>query len=132
MAELVSDKLWNEVKDLLPKRKVSPRGGRPAVNDRHVLAGIVFVLRSGIPWRLLPIEMGCGSGVTCWRRLRQWTQAGVWSAVQEKLLKRLGREGKLDTSRAIVDSASVRALLGDRTPAPTPPIAGKKGVNVIC
>ena len=132
MAELVTDKLWYEVRDLLPKRTVGLQGGRPAVDDRQVLTGIIFVLRAGIPWRLLPQEMGCGSGVTCWRRLRDWTKAGVWPAVHAKLLKQLGRKGKLNTSRAIVDSASVRAILGGRTPGPIPQIVGKKGVNVTC
>lgn len=65
MKPLVSDELWAVAEPLLPKRRVSRKGGRPAVDDRAVLTGILFVLRSGIPWRMLPQEMGCGSGVTC-------------------------------------------------------------------
>ena len=75
---LVSDKLWEEVEPLLPPTPLRPRGGRPRIPDRAVLTGIIFVLRTGTPWELLPPEMGCGSGMTCWRRLRDWQEAGVW------------------------------------------------------
>ena len=132
MAELISNRLWKEIKPLMPKRKVSPRGGRPAVDDRKVLTGIVFILRTGMPWQLLPAEMGCGSGVTCWRRLRDWTKAGVWSAIHAKLLGLLGRKGKLRASRVVVDSASVRAVFGGRTAGPIPRIVEKEAVNAIC
>jgi transposase len=66
--ELVSDELWEIVEPLLPPEPPKPEGGRPRVDDRRALTGIVFVLKSGIPWEMLPQEMGCGSGVTCWRR----------------------------------------------------------------
>ncbi len=62
--QLVSDELWRMVKPLLPAETSKARGGRPRIPDRTVLSGIVFVLRSGIPWRMLPKEMGFGSGVT--------------------------------------------------------------------
>ena len=75
-APLVSDELWSVIEPLLPRRGPSPAGGRPPVDDRKVLAGILFVLRSGIPWEMLPHEMGCGCGMTCWRRLRDWQAAG--------------------------------------------------------
>ena len=78
MKPLVSDELWAVIGPLLPKRRVSKKGGRPWVDDRAVLTGILLVLRSGIPWRILPTEMGCGSGVTCWRRLRDWQRWDVW------------------------------------------------------
>jgi transposase len=68
--ELVSDELWNTIEPLLPDEPPKPKGGRPRVDNRAALAGIIFVLKSGIPWEMLPQEMGCGSGVTCWRRLR--------------------------------------------------------------
>jgi transposase len=71
------DKLWNEIAPLLPERAVSPKGGRPAMSNRACMLGIIFVLKSGLPWNLLPAEMACGSGVTCWRRLREWTEAEV-------------------------------------------------------
>ena len=75
---LVSDGLWAVVEALLPRRRAQPKGGRPFVPDRAALTGIVFVLKTGIPWEYLPQEMGCGSGMTCWRRLRDWQRAGVW------------------------------------------------------
>ena len=83
---LVSNELWNTIAPLLPPEPPKPKGGRPRVPDRAALTGIVFVLRSGIPWELLPQEMGCGSGVTCWRRLRDWQRAGVWHQLHELLL----------------------------------------------
>jgi transposase len=94
--ELVSDELWEIVEPLLPKEPPKPKGGRPRVPDRAVHAGIVFVLRSGIPWEMLPQEMGYGSGSTCWRRLRDWQKAGVWRGLHQVLLNRLGKAGKID------------------------------------
>src|SRR5438128_11328047 len=107
---LVSDALWAVVAPLLPPPrtdKVKP--GRPRVPDRAVLAGIIFVLKTGIPWEYLPQEMGCGSGMTCWRRLRDWQAAGVWQRLHEVLLDRLGQAGKIDWTRASADSATVPA-----------------------
>ena len=126
---LVPDKLWNEIELLLPPEKPKPKGGRPPVDRRAALTGIVYVLRTGMPWRFIPAELGCGSGVTCWRRLRDWTEAGVWPRVHEKLLGILGRRGKLDASLVVMDSASVRAVLGATTPDRIPPIVRKKAAN---
>ena len=126
---LVSDRLWKEIRPLLPPEPPKPKGGRPRVSDRACLTGIVYVLRTGMPWQLVPSELGCGSGVTCWRRLRDWTQAGVWPRIHRKLLNALGRRGKIDASLGIMDSASVRAVLGGVTPAPTPRIERKKAAN---
>ena len=95
MAEaLVPDELWEAIAPLLPRHKARPgQRGRPPVDDRACLTGIVFVLQSGIPWWMLPQEMGCGSGVTCWRRLRHWQRRGVWKKLLHAVLDRLGREG---------------------------------------
>jgi transposase len=109
---LVSEQLWQAIQPLLP---TPPRryGGRPRVDDRACLAGIIFQLRTGIPWRLLPTrQLGCGSPVTCWRRLREWQRADVWQQLHHQLLDQLGREGRLDWSRASLDSISVRAKRG--------------------
>ena len=109
---LVSDELWAVVAPLLPLEPPKPKGGRPRVSDRAALSGIIFVLKSGIPWEMLPPELGCGSGVTCWRRLRDWQEAGVWDALHQRLLARLNAAGVIDWSRAAVDGSHVRALLG--------------------
>ncbi len=120
MKPLVSDELWALVAPLLPPEPPKPKGGRPRVSDRAALTGIIFVLKSGIPWEMLPQEMGCGSGVTCWRRLRDWQQAGVWDRLHRELLDRLGEADQIDWSRASLDSASIPAQRGARASAPTP------------
>ena len=94
------------------------------------MTGILFVLRSGIPWAMLPREMGCGSGATCWRRLVRWQRVGVWSRLHVVLLTELRRRGALDLTRAIVDSASVRALRGGKKLDRTQPIAVRKGRSI--
>jgi len=83
---LVSDELWAVIDPLLPPEPPKPRGGRPRIPDCAVLTGILFVLKSGIPWQMLPQELGCGNGMTCWRRLRDWNEAGVWKRLHEVLL----------------------------------------------
>jgi transposase len=120
---LVTDELWTVVEPLLPKQPPKPKGGRPRVNDRAALTGILFVLKTGIPWEMLPQEMGCGSGMTCWRRLKEWHKAGVWEGLHRALLNRLGEAGRIDWSRASLDSASVAAPGGARRQARTRQIA---------
>jgi transposase len=110
--ELVTDELWEIVEPLLPPEPPKPRGGRPRVPNRAALTGIVFVLKTGIPWEMLPKEMGCGSGSTCWRRLRDWQEAGVWRRLHRTLLDRLGEVDEIDWSRTCLDSASVPAKRG--------------------
>src|SRR5579884_3110265 len=95
---LVSDELWTTIAPLLPPEPAKPKGGRPRVPDRAALSGIIFVLKSGIPWEMLPQEMGCGSGVTCWRRLRSWQRRGAWKKLLHALLDRPGSEGLIDWS----------------------------------
>ncbi len=122
---LVSDELWAAVAPLLPRERPKPRGGRPRCDDRAALGGILFVLRSGIPWEMLPQELGC-SGMTCWRRLRDWHAAGVWAGLHRVLLERLAGAGHLDWSRAALDSASVPAKRGVPRPARTRRIAANR------
>src|SRR5215212_7863717 len=109
---LVSDELWAHIAPLLPPPRPHPKGGRPPLPDRAALTGIIFVLKTGIPWEYLPQEMGCGAGMTCWRRLRDWQAAGVWRALQQVLLARLQGAERLDWRRVSVDSASVPAPAG--------------------
>jgi transposase len=114
---LVDDQLWELIQPLLPR---SPRRhrypGRRPIDDRLVLSGIVFVLSTGIAWQRLPQELGYGSGMTCWRRLRDWQHAGVFARLHELLLARLRQTERLDLSLAVCDSASLRALLGAARP----------------
>jgi transposase len=114
--ELVTDDLWETIEPLLPPEPPKPEGGRPRVDDRAALSGIIFVLKSGIPWEMLPQEMGCGSGVTCWRRLREWQQAGVWERLHQVLLDRLGEADQIEWERACLDSASIPAKRGAQKP----------------
>ncbi len=114
---MVSDELWKAIEPLLPPEPPKLKGGRPRVPNRAALAGIVFVLKSGIPWEMLPQEMGCGSGSTCWRRLRDWQEAGVWEKLHRVLLDRLGEADEIDWERASLDSASVPAKRGANEPA---------------
>ncbi|WP_157360499.1 IS5 family transposase [Amycolatopsis thermoflava] len=120
--KLVPDSLWQRVEPLLPPRPVrrSRYPGRLPVDDRAALAGIVFVLKTGISWRELPREVfGC-SGVTCWRRLRAWTEAGVFDAVHKLLLDQLRALDRLDLDVAVVDGSHVRALKGGKPTGPSP------------
>jgi transposase len=106
---LVPDELWAAVAPLLPPPRPRPKGGRPPVADRRALTGIIFVLKTGIQWEDLPQEMGCGCGMTCWRRLRDWHRAGVWNQLYAVLLDRLAEADQIDWSRATLDSARVPA-----------------------
>lgn len=116
---LVSDALWEVVAPLLPPEPPKPKGGRPRIPDRAALTGILFVLKSGIPWEMLPEEMGCGSGMTCWRRLRDWHEAGLWQRLHQVLLDRLGEAEQIDWSRASLDAQSIPAVG-----------VGKRGIGV--
>ena len=119
MKPLVSDELWAIIEPLLPKYRPSRKGGRPRVPNRAALTGILFVLRSGIEWQMLPTEMGCGSGSTCWRRLAEWQRRGIWKRVHRTLLERLAEADQIDWSRAVVDSRSVPAKRGAQRPGRT-------------
>lgn len=121
---LLPDELWQIIEPILPKPKPCPKGGRPSVSNRDALTGILFVLKTGIPWEYLPQEMGCGSGMTCWRRLRDWQQAGIWDKIHRVLLNKLRHADQIDFTRAVVDSASVRAVFGGRKQAPIQRIDG--------
>ena len=129
---LLPDRLWHEIAPLLPPEPPKPTGGRPRIPDRAALTGILFVLKTGIPWEYLPQEMGCGSGMTCWRRLRDWQQAGVWARLHHHLLNRLGTQDRIDWERALVDSASVPAKRGAPRLARTRPIAPSPAANTMC
>jgi transposase len=129
---LVPDLFWEQIHSVLPVPTAGAQGGRPRVDDRSCLAGILYVLRTGCPWGLLPaLELGCGSYSTCWRRFRDWTAAGVWPVVHRRWLEALASLGQIDVSLIVIDSASVRALFGGRTPAQALRIGRKKAVNAM-
>lgn len=127
---LVDDRLWALIQPHLPVKPRRTRNpGRKPVPDRACLTGILFVLTTGIQWELLPQEMGCGCGMTCWRRLRDWQAAGVWQKVHEVLLAHLNAADLIDWSRAVVDSGTVRAVGGANTPARTRQTAENRARN---
>ena len=128
---LVSDALWAVVQPLLPPEPPKPAGGRPRVPDRAALTGIIFVLKTGIQWEYLPREMGCGSGMTCGRRLRDWQRAGVWRRLHHELLNRLGEADQIDWSRASADASRIPAKKGAATPGRTRSIAPSQAANTI-
>jgi transposase len=130
---LLDDALWELIEPLIPPHKPrrSRYPGRKPLEHRKVLTGILFVLRTGIPWEYLPKELGCGSGMSCWTHLRDWQKAGVWQRIHELLLTKLQGAGKLDWSRGIVDSMSVRAVLGGPKPGPTPRTAAKQAASTM-
>ncbi len=129
--ELVSDDLWGRIAPLLPPHPPQPKGGHPWHPDRPALCGILSVLRTGIQWQMLPLELGCGSGSTCWRRLRDWQEAGVWHRLHRVLLDELGEANRIDWSRASADSASVPAKRGARRPGRTPRIAANRARSAM-
>jgi transposase len=110
---IVSDELWGLIEPLLPKVERRFRcPGRKRLSDRQALQGILFVLHTGISWPHLPVELGFGSGVTCWRRMDEWQKAGVWERLHEVLLARLRAAGEIEWSRAVADSSHVQAKKG--------------------
>jgi len=129
---LVDDSLWSVIQPLIPQRvRRRKHPGRKPVSDRAALTGILFVLKSGMAWQDLPLELGCGSGMTCWRRLRVWQKAGVWAKLHQELLRRLHIVDRIDWSRAVVDSSSVRAVFGGFKRGRTRRIAAKRAASII-
>jgi len=120
---LVRYALWAIIAPLQRQERPKPKGGRPRIADRAALTGILFVLKSGIPWEMVTQEMGCGSGMTCWRRLRDWQQAGIWQRRHRVLLQRLQDAGLIDWERASLASARVPAPGGANRPARIRPTA---------
>lgn len=117
---ILDDELWLVIEPRLPAakpRRFRHRGRKP-LSNRQVLTGILFVLKTGLGWEDLPQTLGCGSGMTCWRQLRDWQAAGVWQRIHETLLACLREANQLDWSRAVVHSSAVRALKGGKKPVP--------------
>ena len=128
---LLPDALWEIIEPLLPKHTSSPKGGRPRLDDRKALTGILFVLKTGLPWEDLPSELQCGCGMSCWRRLHAWQLDGTWNKIHAILLEKLRDAGKLDWSKCAIDSSSIRAVFGGTIPDRTPRIAARMVANTI-
>src|SRR5579864_4135645 len=126
---LVSDALWERIEPLLPPPKARRFHfpGRKPLDRRKVLTGIIFVLKTGIPWQDLPAEMGCGSGMSCWNYLVAWQRAGVWKKLHRVLLCELQEADRIDWSRAAVDSSHARALGGGEKTGKNPTDRRKLG-----
>jgi len=119
---ILTDDLWAAIEPLLPVHVPSPKGGHPRVSDRAALTGILFVLQTGIGWEHLPKELGCGCGMTCWRRLRDWQKAGVWKRLHAVRSDRMGTRQHRLGQRSFPPSAGI-------TPAPTPPTGANSVAN---
>jgi transposase len=127
---LLSEQLWQRIEPLLPKQKkrrdVQYAGRKPA-EARKVLQGIIFVLKTGVPWKSLPATSDFPSGHTCRRRLLEWERKGVWRKLWQSILAELQAEGELDWERGVVDSSSVRAGHGGEKTGKSPVDRSKLG-----
>src|SRR5437764_1370967 len=125
---VVSDELWERIEPLLPRgeRRFRFPGRRP-LDDRRVLQGILFVLHTGIGWEHLPQELGFGCGMTAWRRLRTWQQAGVWARLHELLLAELHAAERLEWERAVADASPSAGEKGGAKTGPSPVDRGRAG-----
>jgi transposase len=126
---VLSDELWNEIESFFPIYEPSPEGGRPPVPNRVVVTCILFVLKTGIAWEDLPLEIGC-SYKTCQRRLREWCELGIWQRIFVHLLTRLRAAGRLELADVLIDAGLVKAPLGGQKPARTPRIAAAAAANI--
>jgi transposase len=130
--QLLPDDLWAEIADLFPVPASSPDGGRPPTDPRVVLTAILFVLKTGIAWEDLPAEaFGC-SYKTCQRRIADWAANGLWARLHRRFLARLREADRIDWSRAVVDTSSVKAPLGGQKPARTRRTAAGAAPSIAC
>lgn len=127
MQRLVPDGLWELAQPLMLSQRVRPQGGGTRQRDaRRVFAAVVFVLTTGCAWRQLPPVVGV-SPATAQRRFVAWTEVGLWRRLHLAALDELGAGGQVDWSRAICDSASVRAKIGGPLTGANPVDRGKPG-----
>ena len=113
----IPDDLWMEIQPLLPKEKELGSNGRPAVPFRKVLDGILFVLRTGCQWKMLPAEYGSGS--TCHRRFQEWVEKGVFQKLWVKVLEQYDELRGIRWMWQSLDSLTVKAPLGGKPRVPT-------------
>ena len=127
---ILSEQLWHCIEPLLPKNKKRRNvqyAGRKPSEARKVMTGILFVLKTGVPWKSLPATSDFPSGHTCRRRLSEWDKRGVWKRVWQSILAELHSEGRLSWQRGVVDSASVRAGHGGEKTGKNPVDRSKLG-----
>lgn len=115
---LVPDGLWEEIESLFPVYEPSPDGGRPPVDNRTVFTVLVFRAKTGLGWRDLPTEMGA-SQCTARRRLKEWTELGLFSRIVNRLLTRLKADGRLELADVLIDGGLLKAPGGGENRAPT-------------
>jgi len=106
----VSDELWERVEPLLPKYRVRLAGGRPRVDRRQVLDGILYVLRTGCQWKAAPAEFGSAS--TLHRYFQEWTDRGVFSGLWKEALREYDELEGIDWGWQSLDGAMTKAPLG--------------------
>jgi transposase len=106
----LTDEQWNLISDLFPDKRVGPKGGRPSVKSRPCVEGILWILRTGARWRDLPKRFP--SSATCWRRLKEWTEAGIWDTAWGRLLRKLDRRGAINHGETIADGTFSSAKKG--------------------
>ena len=130
---LLPDALWAEIESFFTvPQEPAVRMGRPPKDARRVLLAILFVLKTGIAWKDLPTEAFGVSYKTCQRRLRQWTEQGIWQQIHHFFLAKLRGADGLDWSRVLVDTGHVKAPLGGEKRGRTRPIAAARAANIAC
>jgi transposase len=123
----IPDEVWERVKVWLPERRPHRKGGRPWNDDRRVMSGIVYRLKTGCQWDAIPREFG--SGNTCYDRFREWQAAGVFHMLHVEMVLYYDEKKGVDLNWCSLDSATVKAPKGGISPAPTPPIERNPALN---
>lgn len=126
--QLVSDDFWEIVRPVLPvveRRRRYP--GRKRVDDRACLEAIMYVLKTGCQWAMVPAEVTGCSGKTAWRRMDEWDKAGFWDELHDRLLAELNSQDGIDWKTGVVDGAAQRAVFGGTSPARRRSIAQRMG-----
>ncbi|WP_434096225.1 IS5 family transposase [Streptosporangium roseum] len=127
---MVPDELWELFQRVVPPAPTRPQGGgRRRVDDRVILAAIVYVATTGCAWRQLPPVFGA-SWQTVNRRFAEWSAARVWAELYREMPDELGARGEPDWSRCAIDSVSVRAVKGGDLTGPGPVDRGKPGSKI--
>lgn len=124
-SRLLTDAQWQKIEPLLPRRRRHRRGGRPPVANRRVLEGILWILRSGARWQDLPSEFPSPS--TCWRRLRDWEEQGVWLRIWRTFLAELNERQQLKWSESFMDGSFAPAKKGAPESAKPSGARGRSG-----